>query len=364
MNPPGKILPLFLVGCPRSGTTLLSSILEVKFNLAVPLETHFIPYYSRLLWLWGDLKHRENREQLLDEIFIFLEIWTARNNPARRPGDCYPVSLLAVKEQRDEIVDSGTTFGAMVMKIFALYARGRGREYWLDSSSFYDVEPLHNWDGHFPGIKVIHIIRDGRDATISWLKSWFRPSNLADTSKRWLDHVTEKQLWGRRNPDSYLEIYYEDLLDSPEKVIDQIADFINESPNPGPIELEKSLYAQVLKVGGTHDLLSGGIQKGNKGKWQSGMREKEQQFFEFIAGSTLEKLNYPRRFTGFSLWQRGYFLLKKLFSWPQRFVIKNFYFRKAKTILPVMIFLAIRLGVSKEAIVKWLRSEENIQAGW
>ncbi|MBF0445626.1 MAG: sulfotransferase [Magnetococcales bacterium] len=355
MKPADKMLPLFLVGSPRSGTTLLSAILEVKFNLAVPMETHFVPYYSRLLWLWGNLAIRKNRERLVEEIFIFLDIWTARNNPARSINDYWGVSLLSLMEQKEEIISAGETFGAIASKMFDLFAHNRGCDYWADNSSFYDVEPLENWDEHFANIHVVHLVRDGRDATISWLKSWFAPTNFSDTTMRWVEHVTEKKQWGVNNPDRYLEIYYEDLIDDPQSVIAKIGSFINATPNKVPIDLQKSPYGRVLGVGGTHDLLKGDIKRGNKGKWAKGMSVEEQKFFEYMAGNTLDLLSYPRLYKDCSMFFGWYYTVKRQICWFKRLFIKNFYLRKAKSILPIIIFVARRLGFSPQLIIKLLR---------
>ncbi|MBF0195416.1 MAG: sulfotransferase [Magnetococcales bacterium] len=356
MKSKGKMLPIFLVGSPRSGTTLLSAILEVKFNIAVPMETHFVPYYSRLLWLWGDLSIRKNREKLVEELFVFLDIWTARNNPARSIDDYWGVSLLSLMEQKEEIVSAGETFGAMAGKMFDLFAQNRGCENWADNSSFYDVEPIENWDKHFPNIHVIHLVRDGRDATISWLKSWFAPTNFSDTTMRWVEHVTEKKSWGDNNPDRYLEIYYEDLIDDPLTIIAKIGSFINAVPNDSPINLQNSPYGRVLGVGGTHDLLKeGDIKSSNKEKWLKEMPIGDQQFFEYMAGVALNQFSYPLKFKGFNVFLRCFYSIKRFVFWFKRLFIKNFYLRKAKSALPVIIFVAIRLGFSPKLIIKLLR---------
>jgi hypothetical protein len=350
-----KPTPLFLVGCSRSGTTLLASIMEAKFNLAVPLETHFIPYYSKLLWLWGDLGRRENRQRLVEEIFIFLEIWTARNNPYRSFQESRAVSLLAVKEQAMALLVDIQPFGKMVEKLFELYAEGKNCRHWADNSSYYYLEPMADWDAHLPDMKVIHIIRDGRDVVLSWLNMPFPPPGLANIAPRWVDQVEEKRRWGEGNPDRYLEIYYDDLLEAPETVVERIGEFIDDTPNLEPLNLQNSRSARVLSAGGTHDLLGGGIRKDNREKWKTRMPESEQKFFEYLAGSQLEKLGYPRRFSTFSMLDRGVFRLKKWLLWSQGFFTIGFYMRKAKPILPLLIFFARRLGVAPEFIIKSLR---------
>ncbi|MBF0429322.1 MAG: asparagine synthase (glutamine-hydrolyzing), partial [Magnetococcales bacterium] len=74
-----SMLPIFVVGCDRSGTTLLTTLIESRLGLITPLETHFIPYFAKTLFLWGNLEQRCNRERLLTAIYHFLEILLVQN---------------------------------------------------------------------------------------------------------------------------------------------------------------------------------------------------------------------------------------------------------------------------------------------
>src|SRR3954447_12921881 len=56
--------PLFVVGAPRSGTTLLQLMLHAHPRIAIPPENRFVlpAYYAR--HRFGDLRIKENRRQL------------------------------------------------------------------------------------------------------------------------------------------------------------------------------------------------------------------------------------------------------------------------------------------------------------
>ncbi|MBF0296123.1 MAG: sulfotransferase, partial [Magnetococcales bacterium] len=96
--------PVFVVGCDRSGTTLLTALLESRLGLAAPLETHFIPYFARTLFLWGDLGRRRNRERLLTAIGHFLEILLVSSTPQLDPTEARSGTLLAVLPQAEAIL--------------------------------------------------------------------------------------------------------------------------------------------------------------------------------------------------------------------------------------------------------------------
>ena len=47
--PASHVQPFFLVGVPRSGTTLLRLMLNMHSRLSIPPESHFIPQLARQL---------------------------------------------------------------------------------------------------------------------------------------------------------------------------------------------------------------------------------------------------------------------------------------------------------------------------
>src|SRR5437764_3463137 len=56
--------PIFIVGCPRSGTTLFRTMLCAHPNIAIPPETRYLMGVYRSRLKFGDLRQREAREEL------------------------------------------------------------------------------------------------------------------------------------------------------------------------------------------------------------------------------------------------------------------------------------------------------------
>ena len=56
--------PIFVVGSPRSGTTMLQLMLHAHPRIAIPPETRFFLTAHRRRGEWGDLRERANREKL------------------------------------------------------------------------------------------------------------------------------------------------------------------------------------------------------------------------------------------------------------------------------------------------------------
>ncbi|GAB0057650.1 hypothetical protein SIID45300_01982 [Candidatus Magnetaquicoccaceae bacterium FCR-1] len=332
--------PLFVVGCDRSGTTLLTSILEAGFGLAAPLETHVIPAFARGLWAWGDLGGRAARGRLLAAMVDFVTILTARTYPAKRLEDLQPVTLLAVADQMEGLAEESRDFGGMIRGWFDRYARAHGQSGWVDNSSFYESLPLSIWEAHLPEMRVIHIVRDGRDVALSWLKSWWGPATLGEAAWLWSRHVRDKRAWGRAHPDRYLEISYETLLTCPEEMVARIAAFLNRPAPAWPVDLTRSESARVLSTGGTHDLLRGPVKADNREKWRAALDDDDQRLFEWFAGATLRASGYPIRFGGMSALERLALAPRALFSWGKRFFTPVYYAKKAKWGVPWALRLA------------------------
>ncbi|MBF0613586.1 MAG: sulfotransferase [Magnetococcales bacterium] len=342
--------PLFVVGCDRSGTTLLTAMLEAGLGLAAPLETHFIPYFDRFLWLWGDLSQPAQQKRLLAAVFAFQEILVTRNYPGKAATELEPVTLLAVRHEQAELQRHFSSFGQMVRAVFAAYARKCGRVGWVDNSSFYESLPLEIWQRHLPDLKVIHMVRDGRDVALSWRQSWWGPATLGEAAWLWSRHVTDKRAWGVRHPASYLEIRYETLLTRPEETLQAVARFLGLPEPEGAMRLTDSPTAQVLSTGGTHDLLRGPVRVDNREKWRRAMPEDEQRLFEFIAGETLCECGYPRSFPDPSFRERVGLTLRRTTALWKRFVTPIYYAKKAKWGMVPMLYLAGPLG---HLVVRW-----------
>src|SRR5690348_11712137 len=56
--------PLIIVGCPRSGTTLLSTMLHAHPRIAVPPETRWLRATYQRRRAFGDLRVEANRHKL------------------------------------------------------------------------------------------------------------------------------------------------------------------------------------------------------------------------------------------------------------------------------------------------------------
>jgi hypothetical protein len=201
--------PTFIVGCERSGTTLLAVMLDRHSQMAVTPETHFLlKIYPRQVWRrWA----ARSPERLLGRLWNEGRIADLGLDPARMEA---------------RFRARPATFPALLQSMMEEYAALRGKPRAGEKTPFHlwQVPRILRW---FPEARIVNIIRDGRDTVRSSLKtSWTRRRNLRWLSWRWVQCVRAAERYGRRYPGRFLSIRYEDLLQSPEETLRKVDAFV------------------------------------------------------------------------------------------------------------------------------------------
>ncbi|MDQ2675442.1 MAG: sulfotransferase, partial [Actinomycetota bacterium] len=208
---PGPSAP-FVVGVGRSGTTLLRLMLDAHPQMAMPPETHF---FESVLAASGRL--RFGPEQALLAI---------REDPRRRWND------FGITE--DELLDRFEAIEPFnvsdaLRAFYALYAEKQGKPRWGDKTPTY-VKTMRRIQRALPEARFIHVIRDGRDVTLSnnkrMLERGHRDPLPAETSAaRWRKRI-ETARADSAHLDAYLEIRYEDLVADTEPALRRVCDYL------------------------------------------------------------------------------------------------------------------------------------------
>src|SRR3990172_2465569 len=200
----------FIVGCGRSGTTLLRAMLDSHPELAIPGESYFVVSMGR---------HRRRYERdgrLLTERFIADIVGHPR---FRRWG-------LQETEVREALTPSPRGYPGAVRCVFALYAHREGKERYGDKTPSY-VLNIPMLARLFPEARFVHIIRDGRDVALSLRDVQFGPGDIREAALLWKRSVKRGMRAGRQlGRGRYREVQYEELLDDPEVTLRGLCDFI------------------------------------------------------------------------------------------------------------------------------------------
>lgn len=272
---------VFVVGCPRSGTTLLQRMLDNHPDLAVANDSHFVPLAVRDLDIGTD-----------PPLTGGLVEWVRTYRRFHRLG--------LTDEQVDHAADSATTYAGFVSALYDAYAHERGKRWGGEKTPDY-VKRMPRLHGLFPDARFVHIIRDGRDvalSTVEWANEGKGPGKLA----LWAEEpVAVCALWwssmvalGRRDgaglgADLYREVSYERLVAQPEPELAGIADFLGlpDSPAMAGFHEGRTRPAPGRSAKGAWLPATTGLRS-----WRETMPTRDVHLFEALAGDLLIELGY------------------------------------------------------------------------
>tara|TARA_B110000027_G_C16122545_1_gene304196 strand:- start:13613 stop:14641 length:1029 start_codon:yes stop_codon:yes gene_type:complete len=286
-----------IFGAPRSGTYLLSTLLQRHFSIAIPVETHLAPVFSKKLWAFGNLSKASNRLRLLNCMYNYIEILIDRGFRLNTPEAQKDYSLLITRPNKKMIVDQSRDFKSLVSNLFANYATLKGCKHWADKSAFYKPFNLGTFSKEMGGnIKVINIVRDGRDVALSWCQEWFGPKNILAAADLWKKHVDAAYNWEVLSPECILNVRFEDLIEDMGRELDRIESFLNLERH---FNQEDSLGIRMANMLGKeyHSKITDAPDQRNQKKWLTVMNNHHIEIFENIAGQMLELHNYKLQTT-------------------------------------------------------------------
>ena len=196
---------LFIVGCARSGTTLLRMMFHAHPEVAIPPESSFIPAFARRFggvepFPAGDFaqalsRHRNFRFWQLD------------------------------RQTVEGAVTSVPDVAEALRVVYALYARAQGKPRYGDKTPRY-VREINTLASMFPEARFIHIVRDGRDVVSSFLTTRVGPRTFGGGVRWWKRSVLDGIAAGRRlGPQRYTEVLYERLVERPEDELRRLCTF-------------------------------------------------------------------------------------------------------------------------------------------
>lgn len=270
---PGPSPPLIVLGVRRSGTTLLRVMLDRNPSLAVPDESYFVPQLAR--------RHRG----IVDAAAFTDDL---RRLPTLVEWDLSPDSVAAR-------LRSGMTTGEAIAAVFEAYAEARGKNRWGDKTPLY-MQYLPLLEALFPTALFVHLVRDGRDAALSYLAvpggimttGWGHPRDAAGFACQWATEVGAARALGRRVGDRYLEVRYETLVAAPAEELRRVCGFAG-------LAYDEAMLGY---VGETDSARKEHQQRLNEPPrvgvrdWRTEMPGPDREAFEAVAGDLLFDLGY------------------------------------------------------------------------
>jgi hypothetical protein len=284
----------FIVGSPRSGTTLLRLMLDAQSTLAIPPETGFLDAAGG--WTAGG---DELRNQLVQ---------TLTSYPADAPAwPDFHLSAIEFRARLFELTPFNVAEG--VRLFYRMYAERFGKTRWGDKTPIY-CRRIEQIERLLPEARFVHVVRDGRDAAVSLRRQWFSPGDdIRLQACYWSDNVTAARSQGRRCR-QYMEVRYESLIEDPGMVLREICAFLDLDFEPqmlrwyerAPARLAEHLERRnadgSLLVTHEQRLLQQAAttqpaDSGRIGAWRRQLTREEVLAFDAVAGDALRAFGYP-----------------------------------------------------------------------
>jgi hypothetical protein len=202
---------VFVVGCPRSGTTLLQSMLAAHPQIVSFPETHFFERVSPKFAAFGLASPRRRDRRRLVQFLADVGHPELENLVPR-----YAITL---RRSVSAFVD--------VLDALTLMRRG---DVWVEKTPGH----LHHVDlieSYVSRVRFIHMVRNGEDAVASLYdvvtrhpEIWGSPATLESCIARWIGDL---ELTGRHiHQPHHTLVRYEQLLDNAKPVLEQLCEFL------------------------------------------------------------------------------------------------------------------------------------------
>lgn len=272
--------PFFIVGAPRSGTTLLSVILDRHSNISIPPETQFFGDFQPIL---RPVIAQNSLENLVS---LALQADRVKDLAVTKEDVIQHLSYEGEKE-RD-----------LFLALMKAYAKKTGCNKVGEKSPLHLLH-LRKITALFPKSKIVCIVRDGRDVVRS-LKNvpWAEPGN----PRRFLlfchlwNNCVEKIVEAQRSrfKDRFYLLRYELLLQEPERQVKNLCSFLGVNLDPQQLAAEMGSGAVPKWEKGWKGKATDFLDSNRVQVWKREAERDEVHKMNILMGDSLRKMGYDQ----------------------------------------------------------------------
>ena len=268
------MIPIFVGGCVRSGTTMLGAILGKADRSIVWPEN----YIKNALISTTDLDIGATLEAIRSH-FKFYHLGISDEE----------LDIL-LREKEYEFA----SLTGKLWRIVTKYARIEGNDQPLDflvdhmPSNIYTAPLLLK---HYPKAKFIHIIRDGRAVANSVMKLDWGPNDPIEAADLWIRSVGQGLAAQITIPsEQFITVSYEDLVTNPEREVQKICQFTGQRFDSSMLEGTSTFIHSYTQK--QHKLVGKRPQGNRLQAWKKELGAKDIKIFEKRAYWMLTNLGY------------------------------------------------------------------------
>lgn len=238
----------FIMGIGRSGTTILTKLLNTYKDI------HCVPEANFLLFFLYKFKHKTRfYKEDLDLLFEQIKLYSYSN-----PWIGYDFNYQSIKHDLENKIlrNDYFTFQDLCMMIYDNFElQGINKDHAkliIDKNPSYSlfINQIHST---FIESKIIWVVRDYRANVLSWLQNpYLKPSNVGINAIRWKLYNKEIYSFYKKNREKVLLIKYEDLINNQDIELQKIVNFLKINPQL-EVNYSESTKIDISKFSGSNE---------------------------------------------------------------------------------------------------------------
>jgi hypothetical protein len=280
MSKRSQTSPIFILGAPRSGTTLLAAMMNAHCRLSCGNETHFFE------WLRGavvdyltDRRHWPQRA---------CDYASRLKHLGKTIFELYQVDFVGYSTA---LALEPPSISAILNCFMKIHLSQTGKPRWVEKTPGH-LKQFTRIRDFFPDSPVICVFRDPRDVALSLMDAPWGPSTFVDGLLLWKSYLK----YYRKiiiNDTNVLTIKFEDLVQNPLEISKRMCHFIKEPFDSGMLDTSQS----ATSVGGSLEPYKQNVAKpadpGRAFAWRKNLQEHDLVLADTILGEDLLWLGYP-----------------------------------------------------------------------
>jgi len=262
--------PIFIVGCQRSGSTMLGALLGGAVGAVAIPEAQFVAELAP-----SDPAWRGPLAPIIDAIsqHYRFRIWNFDLVGARPDGE--------------------GSFADAIRWLIRRYAAAMDKpkpEVWIDHQPGH-VREMVALKAHFPELQAVHVARDGRAVAASLKGLNWGPNTVQPAANYWAQRVAMgqalQQFLGQAN---WIGTRYEDLVTQPAQEIGRLCAFLGLPYNAGMATGGNFKVPEFTQ--GQHALVGKAPDASRLQSWRKDLSPREIEIFEALVGPLLSYYGY------------------------------------------------------------------------
>lgn len=286
---PSGSQPVFVVGNPRSGTTLVQQILSAHAEFWTAPEAHLSDHVMRAVPKAETEPIAAGKIDALSKRLAERSRLTVADHIRRE-----------MTEQANNGTLTGPRFVELVMQSFKPADDPATR--WVEKTPQHLLRLDTIWR-YFPDARVINVIRDPRDVVSSPSRYRELSPGIARTSavvhiaRRWNRFIERMQQYA--GDSRFLSVRYEDLVSEPERVLEQLAVHARVEADSSAIHRFNNQFGQVTlaKPSAENKAFNSAAELvDRRSVWKKRLTEREAKVVETICGPLMAQHGYQKEY--------------------------------------------------------------------